>query len=102
MLYKIITILSIFSILSIIIGLIVAIIGATKLPTPTTYYQTHPIPSDPAVLDRQMLHETIHSYGFLLIIIGCSLLGLGILLILGICLSICYNKHRITDSSVQV
>ena len=80
----------ILSIASIIIGIIVALVGASKFPSSVSYTPSNPAPSDPQVAADETRNLILHSYGYYLVIIGSSLLGTGSLLLFGSCVSLCY------------
>lgn len=72
-------------------GFICIFIGVEKIPQTIQYDANNPMPSDPGEVASQLRDYKMRSFGFLLVIIGCSVMGSSIVLILGIfvCLNCC-------------
>ena len=95
-------IIMILSIISIIIGVVCALIGVSRIPTTLIYDEAHPYVNDSTILNQYYLDEQAHSQGYLLIIVGCSSLGVGLICCLASYISIYYLCKTIHKRDVTI
>ena len=76
--------------LCVIGGFICAIIGVEKIPQNIQYSSDNPMPSDPQLAAAQLQNLKLHSFGFLLVIIGSSFIGGCLIIIFSIFFALQY------------
>ena len=87
-----------FGILVFLAGAVCTIVGATRLPTalPNDYYLTHPATPN---VSQDLQTYKYESYGFRLIIIGCSVAGGGMLCCGYACFISCFQGKKAAVAS---